>query len=311
MKRTSEMVDRQQEVAITETHFPRLRLVKRGKVRDMYETGGSLIIVATDRLSAFDVVMPQGIPSKGMVLTQISDFWFDVMSDIVPHHRISTNVQEFPAECREYDHQLKGRSMLVMKARPLPVECIVRGYISGSGWKEYKERRSICGILLPAGLRESDGLPEPIFTPSTKAETGVHDENIPFEDVEKIIGSDLARRIRQLSLSVYRRACSIAESKGIIIADTKMEFGLSEDGGGELMLIDELLTPDSSRFWPMDKYAPGRPQESFDKQYVRDYLVSINFNRKPPGPTLPDHVIETTSRKYLEALSVLTGRTVS
>ena len=302
------MIDVSRVAVITKTEFPGLSLIKRGKVRDMYDLGEVVLIVATDRLSAFDVVMPQGIPCKGLVLTQISKYWFDVMSDIVPTHLIASDVKAFPGECRPYEEQLRGRSMLVTKAKPLPVECIARGYISGSGWNEYKDRRSICGIQLPAGLRESDRLPQPIFTPSTKAETGVHDENISFDDTVKLVGADVAERARELSLAVYHRACAIAESKGIIIADTKMEFGFSCDGKADLLLIDELLTPDSSRFWPQDTYAPGKPQESFDKQYVRDYLLSNNFNRKPPGPILPDHVVETTSRKYLEALERLTGK---
>lgn len=304
----SVMIDVKRVDVITETNFHGLRFLKRGKVRDMYETSESVLIVATDRLSAFDVVMPQGIPYKGMVLTQISSYWFDRMIDIVPNHLISSDVESFPPECRPYEKQLRGRSMLVKRAKPLPVECIVRGYISGSGWKEYEEQRSICGIRLPAGLRESEKLPEPIFTPSTKAEIGIHDENISFDDAVKLIGQEVAERIRDLSLAVYKRACTIAEERGIIIADTKMEFGFAEDGTGNLMLIDELLTPDSSRFWPKDTYGPGRAQESFDKQYVRDYLLSIDFNRKPPGPPLPDHVIATTSQKYLEALERLTGK---
>ncbi|MFQ5797332.1 MAG: phosphoribosylaminoimidazolesuccinocarboxamide synthase [Bacteroidota bacterium] len=304
-------MDATQVDVITQTSCPGLHLLKRGKVRDMYDVGESLLIVATDRLSAFDVVMPQGIPCKGMVLTQMAGYWFDVMSDIVPNHLISSDVRDFPRECWPYEEQLRNRSMLVKKAKPIPVECIVRGYISGSGWNEYKERRSVCGIQLPAGLRESEKLSEAIFTPSTKAEIGTHDENIAFEDAVKLVGLEVAERIRGLSLAVYKRACAIAESKGIIMADTKMEFGFTDDGKGDLLLIDELLTPDSSRFWPKDKYAPGRSQESFDKQYVRDYLLSINFNRKPPGPTLPDHVIETTSQKYLEALERLMGRRLS
>ncbi len=300
-----------QVAVITETRCPGLRLLKRGKVRDIYDIGDSLVIVATDRLSAFDVVMPQGIPCKGIVLTQISRYWFDIMNDIVPNHLKTSHVKDFPKECQAYDGQLQGRSMLVARAKPLPIECIVRGYISGSGWNEYNESQSVCGIPLPAGLRESEKLPEPIFTPSTKAEIGTHDENISFDETVKLVGPEVAERIRDLSLAVYKRACSIAEGKGIIIADTKIEFGFSEDVHDNLLLIDELLTPDSSRFWPKDQYASGRPQVSFDKQYVRDYLISIKFNRRPPGPTLPDYVIETTSQKYLEALERLTGSRVS
>jgi phosphoribosylaminoimidazole-succinocarboxamide synthase len=293
---------------ITQTNFPNLTLVNRGKVRDIYDFGDSLLIVATDRLSAYDVVMRQGIPFKGKVLTQISDFWFEQMKDIIANHLKSSIVYEFPSVCRPYWSDLEQRSMYVKKAKPLPVECLVRGFISGSGWTEYKETQSVCGIKLPPGLVESDRLPEPIFTPATKEEVGKHDENITFEQTANMIGKNLAERVRDISLTIYKRAAALAEQKGIIIADTKMEFGLDEQG--ELILIDELLTPDSSRFWPKDQYQPGKGQESFDKQFVRDYLNSINFNRKPPAPMLPEEVIFKTSALYLEALKRLSGRTL-
>jgi phosphoribosylaminoimidazole-succinocarboxamide synthase len=294
----------QNETVVTETNFPNLKLLKRGKVRDMYEVGEFLLIVASDRISAFDVVLSQGIPFKGKVLTQISRYWFERMRDIVPNHLISTEVDDYPEACKPYREVLAGRSMLVKRAEPLTVECIVRGYISGSGWNEYQAAGSICGIKLPAGLMESQKLPKPLFTPSTKAEIGVHDENITFERAAILVGVRVARQMRETSLEIYRRASVLAEQKGIIIADTKMEFGLR---GGEMILIDELLTPDSSRFWPKDQYQPGRPQESFDKQYVRDYLLSIKWDKKPPAPDLPEEVIRTTSQKYLEALERLTG----
>jgi len=298
---------RSNKPVITNTDFPTLTLVKRGKVRDVYEIGGYFLIVATDRLSAFDIVFSQGIPFKGQVLTQISSFWFARMRDIIPHHLVSTNVEEFPAACEPYREVLAGRSMLVKKTEPLPVECIVRGYISGSGWNEYKQTGTVCGIKLPAGLVESQKLPEPIFTPSTKAEAGIHDENIAFERAAILVGVGVAKTLREKSLQIYQRAAAIAEQKGLIIADTKMEFGLR---GGEMLLIDELLTPDSSRFWPQDQYAPGRAQESYDKQYVRDHLISSNWNKQPPAPDLPTEVILTTSQKYLEALEKLTGETL-
>ncbi|MBI4546371.1 MAG: phosphoribosylaminoimidazolesuccinocarboxamide synthase [Ignavibacteriae bacterium] len=294
------------EKPIYETYLPALKLVKRGKVRDVYDLGEHLLIVATDRLSAFDVVMPQPIPYKGKVLTQISNYWFEIMKDIIPNHIVITNMEDFPPECQLYREQLRGRSVIVKKAKPLAVECIVRAYISGSGWSEYKQSKSICGIKLPDGLLESSKLPEPIFTPSTKADVG-HDENITFEKAASIIGKETAEKVRDLSIAIYKRAAELAEQKGIIIADTKMEFGLL---GGQLILIDELLTPDSSRFWPLSKYTPGQSQESFDKQYVRDYLLSINFNKRPPGPTMPDEVIRKTSELYREALKRLTGKGV-
>jgi len=293
---------------ITATDFPTLKLLRRGKVRDLYEIENYLLIVATDRLSAFDVVFAQGIPFKGQVLTQISRFWFEKMRGVVPHHLVSMTVEEFPPECEPYREVLAGRSMLVKKTAPLPLECIVRGYISGSGWNEYKESGAVCGIKLPAGLVESQKLPEPIFTPSTKAEIGIHDENITFERAAVLVGVGVAKELREKSLRIYQRGAALAEQKGLIIADTKMEFGLR---GGEMLLIDELLTPDSSRFWPQDQYTPGRPQESYDKQYVRDYLISMNWNKKPPAPDLPTEVILTTSQKYLEALEKLTGESLA
>ncbi|MGH7594916.1 MAG: phosphoribosylaminoimidazolesuccinocarboxamide synthase [bacterium] len=289
---------------ITSTDFPTLKLVKRGKVRDVYETGNYLLIVATDRISAFDVVFTQGIPFKGQVLTQISRFWFEQTRDVIANHLVSTDVADFPEECAPYHEVLADRSMLVKKTAPLPVECVVRGYLSGSGWNEYKTTGEVCGIKLPAGLIESQKLPEPIFTPATKAEMGTHDENITYQRAAVLVGVGVAQEMRAKSLRLYQRAAALAEQKGIIIADTKMELGLR---GGEMLLIDELLTPDSSRFWPKDKHSPGRPQESYDKQYVRDYLLSINWDKKPPAPDLPTEVILTTSQKYLEALERLTG----
>jgi phosphoribosylaminoimidazole-succinocarboxamide synthase len=289
---------------ITTTDFPTLKLVKRGKVRDIYQVDNYLLIVATDRLSAFDVVFAQGIPFKGQVLTQISRFWFERTRHIISHHLVSTNVEDFPKPCEPYHEVLAGRSMLVKKTEPLPVECVVRGYLSGSAWNEYKATGEVCGIKLPAGLAESQKLPEPIFTPATKAEMGTHDENITYQRAAVLVGVGVAQAMREKSLRLYQRAAALAEQRGIIIADTKMEFGLR---GGEMLLIDELLTPDSSRFWPKDKYTPGHPQESYDKQYVRDYLLSINWDKKPPAPDLPTEVILTTSQKYLEALERLTG----
>ena len=291
---------------ITQTNFSGLKLVNRGKVRDIYDFGDALLIVATDRLSAYDVVMGQGIPFKGAVLTQISDYWFEQTSDIIPNHLISTIVYDFPSSCKPYWGDLENRATYVKKTRPLAIECVVRGYLSGSGWKEYKERQSICSIKLPSGLVESDRLPEPIFTPATKEDVGKHDENIDFDRAVSIVGKETTEKVRDISIKIYKRAAAIAEQKGIIIADTKMEFGLDEEG--ELILIDELLTPDSSRFWPKDKYKPGKGQESFDKQYVRDYLDSIGFNRKPPAPKLPEDVIFKTSALYLEALKRLSGK---
>jgi phosphoribosylaminoimidazole-succinocarboxamide synthase len=296
------------EPVITQTNLPGLKLINRGKVRDIYDFGDALLIVATDRISAFDVVMNEGIPYKGKVLTQISDFWFEQTKDIVPNHIISSIVYDFPSECKPYWTVLGDRSMFVKKTKPLPVECIVRGYLSGSGWNEYKKNQIVCGIQLPDGLVESSKLPAPVFTPTTKEDIGKHDENISFEQMCSIIGRELANKVRDISIKIYQRGAQLAEKKGIIIADTKMEFGVNENG--ELILIDELLTPDSSRFWPRDKYQPGRGQESFDKQFVRDYLLSINFNKKPPAPKLPDEVILKTSALYLEALKQLSGRTL-
>jgi len=297
-----------QEIIVMETNFPKLILLNRGKVRDIYDFGDKLLIVATDRISAFDVVMNDGIPFKGKVLTQISDFWFEQTKDIIKNHVISSIIYDFPSECKPYWEVLRDRSMLVKKVKPLPVECIVRGYLSGSAWTEYQKSRNVCGINLPEGLLESSKLEEPIFTPTTKEEIGKHDQNITFEQMQNIVGKKVADRIKDVSLSVYKKASEIAESKGIIIADTKFEFGLDENG--EIILIDELLTPDSSRFWPMDKYMPGKSQPSFDKQFVRDYLISINFNKRPPAPKLPEDIILKTSALYLEALKRLTGRTI-
>lgn len=296
------------EHVITETNLDGLGPIRRGKVRDIYDLGDSLLLVATDRLSAYDVVMPQGIPFKGKVLTRISEFWFGKMQDIVPNHLKSTVVYDFPPACKPHWDVLRDRTMWVKKTKPLPVECVVRGYLSGSGWNEYRETGAVCGVPLPKGLVESSRLPEPIFTPATKEEVGVHDENITFDRMQERVGPELAERVRTLSLSIYRRAARLAEERGIIIADTKMEFGVDEKG--EVMLIDELLTPDSSRFWPKEKYKPGTGQPSFDKQFVRDYLLSINFNKKPPGPKLPEEIILKTSALYLEALKILTGETL-
>jgi phosphoribosylaminoimidazole-succinocarboxamide synthase len=296
------------EPVITKTNFSGLKLINRGKVRDIYDFGDSLLIVATDRISAFDVVMNEGVPYKGKVLTQISDFWFGETKDIIQNHVISSIIYDFPSECKPYWDSLRDRSMLVKKTKPLPVECIVRGYLSGSGWNEYKKSKNVCGIQLPDGLLESSKLPEPIFTPTTKEEVGKHDENISFEQMIEKIGKELAIQMRNASLDVYKRGAELAKEKGIIIADTKMEFGLNENN--ELVLIDELLTPDSSRFWPKDNYQPGRGQNSYDKQFVRDYLLSINFNKKPPAPKLPEEIILKTSALYLEALKKLSGRTL-
>jgi phosphoribosylaminoimidazole-succinocarboxamide synthase len=283
---------------ISTTEFKTLKLKARGKVRDIYDLGDQLLIVATDRVSAFDVVMPNPIPDKGRVLTQLSKFWFNLTKEILPNHVISTEVKDFPEECRLYQEILSDRSMLVVKTDVLPIECVVRGYLSGSGWEEYKNTGQICGIPLPNGLLESSKLEDPIFTPATKAEVGLHDENIPFEKVEKIVGKDLAKRLQSLSLSVYKKARDFAEGRGIIIADTKMEFGMKN---GKLILIDELLTPDSSRFWPKDGYRPGGPQKSFDKQFLRDYLLSIKWDKSPPAPQLPEEIVRKTREKYLEA----------
>ena len=289
---------------ILQTNFPNLKLVKKGKVRDIYDVGEHFLIVSTDRLSAFDVIMSQGIPYKGMILTKISEFWFNFSKDIIQNHVVSTNVNDFPSGCKPYAEDLKNRSMLVKKAEVIPIESIVRGYISGSGWNDYKATGKISGISLPSGLEESEKLLEPIFTPSTKAEIGIHDENISIEEAEKIASKDVLNTIKESALNIYKAASEFALTKGIIIADTKMEFGLYN---GKVILVDELLTPDSSRFWPKDKYEKGRAQESFDKQFVRDYLLSIKFNKQPPPPQLPEEVIRKTSEKYLDALYKISG----
>jgi phosphoribosylaminoimidazole-succinocarboxamide synthase len=290
--------------AIFETHFPTLTFLKRGKVRDIYDLGEHLLIVATDRLSAFDVVLPQPIPDKGKVLTQISNYWFSVMADVVPNHIVATRVEEFPEACRPYADALRGRSVVVRKTEPLAIECVARGYLSGSGWSEYTASGNVCGIALPAGLTESSKLPRPIFTPATKADVG-HDENITIGQAAEIVGAADTEFVARTTLAIYERACTVAERAGIIVADTKMEFGRL---GGGIILIDELLTPDSSRFWPKASYQAGRGQDSFDKQFVRDYLLSIKFNKRPPGPELPADVIERTSELYREALRRITGK---
>lgn len=286
------------------TEFSDLKLLQRGKVRDIYDLDDHLLMVATDRISAYDVVMPDPIPGKGRVLTQISLFWFNEVRTLVRNHVVSADVEDYPPSCRPYADTLRGRSMLVKKAVPLSIECIVRGYISGSGWKSYQKTGTVCGIPLPRGLVESDRLPEPIFTPSTKAKMGSHDENIDFEQAARLIGPALAEKVRELSLAVYNRGAEIAEARGIIIADTKFEFGLVDD---ELILIDEVLTPDSSRFWPRDVYHPGGTQQSFDKQFLRDYLTSIEWEKTPPAPKLPEEVIAGTRNRYMEAYRRLTG----
>jgi phosphoribosylaminoimidazole-succinocarboxamide synthase len=291
---------------ILETNLSGLTLARRGKVRDVYDLGEHLLIVATDRISAFDYVLGSGIPDKGRVLTQLSAFWFGKVGDLTPHHLVSVHVDDFPAAARAHAEVLAGRSMLVRKTEPLPVECVARGYLSGSGWKEYQKDGQVCGIPLPAGLRESDRLPSPIFTPATKAETG-HDENISEAQAGEIIGHDLIGRLRDLTLDIYARGVAHAETRGIIIADTKFEFGLAP-GSQQLTLIDEVLTPDSSRFWPRDQYQPGVGQPSFDKQFVRDYLEHIGWGKRPPVPSLPEDVVMRTRDKYLEAYKVLTGK---
>ncbi len=287
---------------IMNTQFTELTLAATGKVRDIYALDPYLLIVATDRISAFDFIMPNPIPGKGEVLTRMSAFWFGKMDDIIPNHCVSTDPGEYPAACAPYRDLLRGRSMLVKKAKPLPVECVVRGYLSGSGWKDYSQGKPVSGITLPAGLKESSRLPQTIFTPSTKAPDGEHDLPITREEMEKLIGKDLADQVVRASLAVYERAVGIADAAGIIIADTKMEFGLFD---GTLILIDELLTPDSSRFWPKDDYGEGRPQKSYDKQFLRDYLLAMNWNQTPPAPELPATVIEKTGEKYREALNRL------
>ncbi len=298
------MAPSQQDVLL-QTDLPDLELYASGKVRDLYRVDNEhLLFIATDRISAFDYVLASGIPSKGRVLTQLSLFWFEFLKNIVADHLVTAEVEEYPAHVRKYADQLRGRSMLVIHADMVPVECVVRGYLSGSGWKEYQQSGAVCGIQLPAGLRESDRLPEPIFTPATKAASG-HDENIPFSEMKKIVGASLAEQLRELSLKIYRTAADYARERGIIIADTKFEFGRTAAG---LVLADEVLTPDSSRFWNVETYTPGRGQDSFDKQYVRDYLEKIRWNKQPPAPPLPPDVVENTSAKYLEAFRRLTGR---
>ena len=293
------------DTVLLTTNFPDLRLRASGKVRDVYDVDAKhLLFVATDRISAFDYVLATGIPNKGRVLTQMSMFWFDFLKDVVPNHLATANVQEYPAAIQKYADQLEGRSMLVQLAEMFPVECVARGYLSGSGWKEYQASGSVCGIKLPAGLRDSDQLPEPIFTPATKAETG-HDENISFERMVGILGAELSEQLRTLTLTIYKKASDYARQKGIIIADTKFEFGRTNAG---ITLADEVLTPDSSRFWPVDTYAPGKTQNSYDKQFVRDYLESIQWNKQPPAPALPAEVARKTSEKYTEAYRRLTGR---
>ena len=289
---------------LLQTDFLELTLHARGKVRDLYNLNGQLLFVATDRISAFDYVLATGIPEKGRVLTQLSLFWFDFLRDTVHNHLVTANVDQYPAPLKKYAEQLRGRSMLVSKAQMIDVECVVRGYLSGSGWKDYQRTGAVCGIKLPAGLRESDKLPEPIFTPATKAVSG-HDENISFHDMCKRTGTQLAEQLRDLSISIYKNAADYAAGRGIIIADTKFEFGHTAQG---LILADEVLTPDSSRFWPADKYQPGRAQESYDKQFVRDYLEAIKWNKQPPAPSLPEDVARKTSEKYMQAYEVLAGR---
>jgi phosphoribosylaminoimidazole-succinocarboxamide synthase len=290
---------------VLKTDFPDMKLAVRGKVRDIYDMGETLLIVTTDRISAFDVIMNEGIPDKGYVLNQISIFWFRQMEDIIPNHIISAEVGDFPAVCRKYDDILEGRSMLVRKARPFPVECVVRGYLAGSGWKDYRTTGAVCSVTLPAGLVESDRLPEPIFTPSTKADLGSHDENISFARMVELCGREDAERLRDITLKIYSRARDIAAAKGIIIADTKFEYGICT---GKMIIIDECMTPDSSRFWPKDLYRPGGPQPSFDKQFLRDYLETLDWNKTAPAPPLPAEIIVKTGEKYLEALRRLTGK---
>jgi len=289
---------------LLQTDFPELTLHARGKVRDLYSLNGQLLFVATDRISAFDYVLATGIPEKGRVLTQLSLFWFDFLKDVVKNHLVTASVEQYPAPLKKYADDLRGRSMLVTKAQMIDIECVARGYLSGSGWKEYQQTGAVCGIKLPSGLKESDKLPEPIFTPATKALTG-HDENISIEEMAKRTGKEMAEKLRDLTLKIYKTAADYAAGRGIIIADTKFEFGQTSQG---LILADEVLTPDSSRFWPADKYQPGKAQESFDKQFVRDYLEAIKWNKQPPAPSLPEDVARKTSEKYIEAYRILAGR---
>jgi phosphoribosylaminoimidazole-succinocarboxamide synthase len=292
-------------MAIIQTDLPGLKLHARGKVRDIYDLGEHFLIVTSDRLSAFDVVLPTPIPDKGKVLTQLSAFWFDYFRELVPHLLVSTRLEDFPTPVQRHREQVQGRSMLVRKATVFPVECVVRGYLAGSGLKDYRETGAICGVSLPPGLRESDRLPEPIFTPATKAEIGLHDENISEAEAGRRIGVDTIQRLKTLSLEIYRRAAQYAAGRGIIVCDTKFEFGMID---GRITLVDEVLTPDSSRFWPADQYSPGKPQPSYDKQFVRDYLEQVGFDKRPPGPALPADVVRATSAKYVEALTQLTGQ---
>lgn len=294
--------------ALIETELTPLTLYARGKVRDLYAVGDQLLLVATDRISAFDHVLATGIPGKGKVLTQLSLFWFEFLEDIVPNHLITANVDEYPEELAGYRDELEGRSMLVKRAQMFPVECVVRGYLSGSGWKDYRATGSVCGIPLSAGLRESDRLPEPLFTPATKSQDGEHDVNISFDEMVSRVGAHNAERLRDLTLAIYKKASAFAEQRGLILADTKFEFGSAAEG---IILADEVLTPDSSRFWPRDQYAPGGPQPSFDKQFVRDYLESIHWNKQAPAPALPPDVVKCTQEKYLEAFRLLTGTSLS
>jgi len=289
---------------LLQTDFPELTLHARGKVRDLYSLNGQLLFVATDRISAFDYVLATGIPEKGRVLTQLSLFWFDFLKDVVKNHLVTASVDQYPAALKKYADDLRGRSMLVTKAQMIDIECVARGYLSGSGWKEYQQTGAVCGIKLPSGLKESDKLPEPIFTPATKALSG-HDENISIEEMAKRTGKELAEKLRDLTLKIYQTAADYAAGRGIIIADTKFEFGQTSQG---LILADEVLTPDSSRFWPANKYQPGKAQESFDKQFVRDYLETIKWNKQPPAPSLPEDVARKTSEKYIEAYRILAGR---
>ena len=290
-----------------ETNFPGLNLASRGKVRDIYDLGDSLLIVATDRISAFDVIMPDAIPDKGRILTQMSEFWLDYLKDVVENHLLGTDVEKFPAVCRPYAPQLAGRTMWVKKARVLPVECIVRGYLAGTGWEDYKKSGKLCGIALPEGLIEAQKLPETVFTPSTKAEQGEHDENISFDKMAAIVGRELAEKVRSVAVELYEKGSEYAAGRGIILADTKFEFGMAD---GKLMLVDEVLTPDSSRFWPADRYRPGMSPESFDKQFLRDYLKASGWKITEPAPRLPEEVIANTRSRYLEALKRLSGREI-
>jgi phosphoribosylaminoimidazole-succinocarboxamide synthase len=293
--------------AVFETNFSGLPLISRGKVRDIYDLGDSLLIVATDRISAFDVVMPNPIPDKGKILTRLSEFWLNYLSDIVENHLIGTDVEQFPEICRPYSSQLAGRTMWVKKARVLPIECIVRGYLAGSGWGDYKKTGQLCGIALPKGLVEAQKLPETVFTPSTKAERGLHDENIPFEKMVEVVGRELAEKVGKITIRLYEKASEYAREHGIILADTKFEFGVAD---GRLMLVDEVLTPDSSRFWPADRYRPCSSPESFDKQFLRDYLMSSGWKKSDPAPQLPEDVVVNTRARYLEALRILSGKEI-